>query len=248
MRIDVLTLFPEMVEPVFGVSILKRAADKGVVRLRAHDLRDWARNKHRTADDRPYGGGPGMVLKPEPFFEAVEDLKAAADKGKPARTTASGTEVGSAAPWVVLLSPQGKRLTQRELEALAARPWLILLCGHYEGVDERVREHLADEEISIGDYVLTCGELPAMVLVDGLVRLLPGALGDERSRAQESFCEALLEYPQYTRPAEYRGMRVPEVLLSGDAARIEEWRKLQALRRTHANRPDLFHESQDRGD
>ncbi len=224
MRIDVLTLFPEMFPPILGTSILSRAIAKKVVRVGVHDLRDWSNDKHRKVDDRPYGGGPGMVMRAEPFFLAVEDLKKQA----------------SGAPHVVLLSPQGEKLTQGKAQELAAKPWLILLCGHYEGVDDRVRERLVQEELSIGDYVLTCGELPAMVLIDSVVRLLPGSLGDDQSASEESFSGNLLEYPQYTRPVEFRGMRVPDVLLSGDAPRVAEWRKLQALRRTQARRPDLM--------
>jgi len=223
-RIDVLTLFPEMFPPILGTSILSRAIAKKVVRVGVHDLRDWSNDKHRKVDDRPYGGGPGMVMRAEPFFLAVEDLKKQA----------------SGAPHVVLLSPQGEKLTQGKAQELAAKPWLILLCGHYEGVDDRVRERLVQEELSIGDYVLTCGELPAMVLIDSVVRLLPGSLGDDQSASEESFSGNLLEYPQYTRPVEFRGMRVPDVLLSGDAPRVAEWRKLQALRRTQARRPDLM--------
>ena len=238
MRIDVLTIFPGMFPPVLGSSILARAAKKRVLRVRVHDLRDWSRAKHRKVDDRPYGGGPGMVMRAEPFFLAVEDLKKRYDvpKGPSVRRTG----VRSARPHVVLLSPQGERLTQRKVEALAKKPWLILLCGHYEGVDERVREKLSDEELSIGDYVLTCGELPAMVLIDSVARLLPGALGDEQSAADESFSGNLLEYPHYTRPADFRGMRVPDLLLSGDARRVAEWRRLQSLRRTRSRRPDLI--------
>ena len=228
MRVDVLTIFPEMFQPVLGASILKRAVSKGVAAIQVHDLRQWSRDKHKKVDDRPYGGGPGMVMKPEPFFDAVDDLK----------------KQGSAkdsAPHVVLMSPRGRQLTQAVAQKLSEKPWLILLCGHYEGVDERVLLGLAQEEISIGDYVLTCGELPAMVLIDSVVRLLPGCLGDDQSPHDESFYGNLLEYPQYTRPEEFRGMRVPAELLSGDQARITEWRKLQALRRTLADRPDLFH-------
>jgi tRNA (guanine37-N1)-methyltransferase len=231
MRIDVLTIFPEMFPPVLGSSILARAAKKKVLRVRVHDLRDWSRTKHRKVDDRPYGGGPGMVMRAEPFFRAVEALRKQKAEGSRQKVK----------PWVVLLSPQGEKLTQKKAEALAKKPWLVLLCGHYEGVDERVRQALADEELSIGDYVLTCGELPAMVLIDSVVRLLPGALGDEKSAAEESFGGNLLEYPHYTRPAEFRGMRVPDVLLSGDAPRVAEWRRLQSLRRTRAHRPDLMH-------
>ena len=225
MRIDVLTIFPEMFPPVLESSILARAVAKKVIRIRVHDLRDWSNDKHRKVDDRPYGGGPGMVMRADPFFRAVEQLK------KKAR---------SLKPHVVLLSPQGEKLTQKKAEALSKKPWLVLLCGHYEGVDDRVRLALSAEELSIGDYVLTCGELPAMVLIDSVVRLLPGSLGCEQSAAEESFSGDLLEYPQYTRPAEFRGMRVPDVLLSGDAPRVAEWRRLQSLRRTRAQRPDLM--------
>lgn len=227
MRIDVLTIFPEVFPPVLGSSIIKRAITKGVVTIQVHNLRDWSRDKHKKVDDRPYGGGPGMVMKPEPFFEAVQDLKRR-QKTKPR---------------VILLCPQGKPLRQKEALRLSKRKWLILLCGHYEGVDERVRLGLADEEISIGDYVLTCGELPAMVLMDSVVRLLPGVLGHAQSTAEESFSSHLLEYPHFTRPREYRRMRVPKVLLTGDAPRIAQWRKLQAWQRTMLKRPDLTHGS-----
>ena len=231
MRIDVLTIFPEMFPPILGASILSRAISKAVVEVRVHDLRDWSQDKHRKVDDRPYGGGPGMVMGPEPFFLAVDELR----KG----------QVGS--PHVVLLSPQGERLTQSKVEELVKRPWLILLCGHYEGVDERVRMGLVHEELSIGDYVLTCGELPAMVLIDSVVRLLPGSLGDEQSTTQESFSGNLLQYPQYTRPVEFRGMRVPDILLSGDLPEITKWRRLQALRRTLTRRPDLMNSRKGHG-
>ncbi len=233
MRVDILTIFPEMFPPVLSASIVKRTIAKGLVKVLVHDLRDWSRDKHRKVDDRPFGGGPGLVMKPEPFFEAVDDLK---------RLAISDKRLEKVSPHVVLLSPQGELLTQGKASALAAKPWLLLLCGHYEGVDERVREGLADEEISIGDYVLTCGELPAMVLVDAVVRLLPGALR-AASAAQDSFQEGLLEYPQYTRPAEYRGMTVPEVLRSGDSGEVARWRRLTAMRRTAQRRPRLLTES-----
>lgn len=226
MKIDVLTLFPEIFEPVLKSSIPGRAIAQGVARVGVHNLRDWSKDKHRKVDDRPYGGGPGMVIRPEPFFDAVADLKRQAGKAP--------------APHVVLMSPRGETLTQGVARGLAQKPWLILLCGHYEGVDERVRLGLADQELSIGDYVLTCGELPAMVVIDSVIRLLPGSLGDRTSVDEESFSGNLLEYPQYTRPVEFRGMRVPDVLLSGDLPRVAEWRKLQALRRTVSQRPDLI--------
>lgn len=221
-----------MFPPVLGSSILARAAEKKVLRVRVHDLRDWSNDKHRKVDDRPYGGGPGMVMRAEPFFLAVEELKKQVTGNRRQSTV-------KPKPWVVLLSPQGEKLTQRKAKTLSKKSWLVLLCGHYEGVDDRVRKKLAAEELSIGDYVLTCGELPAMVLIDSVVRLLPGSLGCEQSAADESFSGNLLEYPQYTRPAEFRGMRVPDVLLSGDAPRVAEWRRLQSLRRTRAQRPDL---------
>jgi tRNA (guanine37-N1)-methyltransferase len=223
MRIDILTIFPEMFPPVLTASIVKRTIAKGLVQVAVRDLRDWSRDKHRKVDDRPFGGGPGMVMKPEPFFEAVGEITAQAKE--PAH--------------VILLSPQGTQLTQAKARALSRRPWLILLCGHYEGVDERVRKGLAHEEISIGDYVLTCGELPAMVLVDSIVRLLPGALKGS-SAEEDSFESGLLEHPQYTRPAQYRGLKVPEVLRSGNSDLVARWRKLEALRKTAKRRPKLL--------
>ncbi|MCM8811969.1 MAG: tRNA (guanosine(37)-N1)-methyltransferase TrmD [Candidatus Omnitrophica bacterium] len=224
MRLDVLTIFPEMFPGVIGASIIKRAVEKGLVSLHVHDLRDWSKDKHRKVDDKPYGGGPGMVMRPDPFFDAVDDIKRRS-QGRPR---------------VILLSPQGRRLTQPDVRRLSREPWLILLCGHYEGIDERVRVGLADEELSIGDYVLTCGELPAMVLVDSVVRLVPGVLGDQASVVEESFSDHLLEYPQYTRPPEYRGMRVPDILLCGDHSKISQWRRHQAERLTAEKRPDLI--------
>jgi len=226
LRIDVLTTFPAMFAPVLGESILKRAQEAGIVSISVHDLRRWTHDRHHTTDDYPYGGGPGLVMKPEPFFEAVEELRC-----RP--------EVGCAEE-VVLLSPQGERFEQSAARDLAARDHLILLCGHYEGVDERVRAHLATRAISIGDYVLTGGELPAMVVIDAVVRLLPGVLGAEEGAAADSFAEGLLEYPQYTRPAEFRGWSVPEVLLSGHHEQIRRWRRKESLRRTRRLRPDLL--------
>jgi tRNA (guanine37-N1)-methyltransferase len=226
MRIDVITIFPKMFEPVVNESIIKRAQDKGCVKIHIHDLRDYTPDKHRKVDDRPFGGGSGMVMRPEPIFQAVE---AARSQGhRDSRTQ------------VVLLCPQGKRLDQQMAGRLAKLKHLILICGHYEGVDERVRKHLVDEELSIGDYVLTGGELPAMVLIDAVVRLLPGVLGDKNSLNFESFEGNLLEYPHYTRPANFRSMRVPSILLSGDHQKIEAWRKRQAVKRTRERRPDLF--------
>jgi tRNA (guanine37-N1)-methyltransferase len=223
MRIDVLTLFPGMFAGALDESILRRARDQGLLDVRLHNLRDWTHDRHRTVDDRPFGGGPGMLMKPEPIFEAVESLR-----GPDTR--------------VVLLSPVGRRLTQRLAVELAVRPHLVLLCGSYEGVDERVREFLVDDELSIGDFVLTNGALPAMVLIDVITRLLPGALGDDASAHDESFSHGALEYPQYTRPVEFRGLRVPEVLLSGHHAHIARWRAEQARLRTGQRRPDLARE------
>ncbi|MCS7049249.1 MAG: tRNA (guanosine(37)-N1)-methyltransferase TrmD [Verrucomicrobiae bacterium] len=221
MEIDVVTLFPRIVEGPLEESILKRARERGLVAIRVHNLRDFAHDKHRVVDDKPFGGGPGMVLKPEPIFEAVETLRRPESR-------------------VVLMCPQGRRLTQAVARELAQLPHLLILCGHYEGVDERVREALVQDEISIGDYVLTNGALAAAVLIDAVVRLLPGALGDETSATSDSFTNGLLEGPQYTRPAEFRGMRVPEVLLSGNHEEIARWRREQALRRTAQRRPDLL--------
>jgi tRNA (guanine37-N1)-methyltransferase len=224
MRLDIITLFPEMFRGPFDASIIARAVDQGVVRIELHNLRDWGEGRHRQVDDAPYGGGAGMVLKPQPVFEAVEAVRPL--EAEPGR--------------VVLLTPQGRLLNQRIVDELANRHRLILLCGHYEGVDERIREHLVDDEISIGDYVLSGGELAAMVLVDCLVRRLPGALGSELSLQEESHTEGLLEYPHYTRPQDFRGMPVPDVLLSGDHGEVERWRRRQSLMRTAQRRPELL--------
>lgn len=220
-RIDVVTLFPAMFPGVLGESMLRVARERGAVDIRVIDLRDYTDGRHRVADDYPFGGGGGMVLKPEPLFAAVEALR-----GPDSR--------------VVLLCPQGPTFTQADAARLAKAAHLVLLCGHYEGVDERVRTEIVDEEVSIGDYVLTGGELPALVVLDAVVRLLPGVLGDPAGPAQESFAAGRLDYPQYTRPAEFRGLQVPEVLLSGDHGRIARWRRREALRRTLARRPDLL--------
>ncbi len=225
-RIDILTTFPGMFAPVLEESILKRAREAGVVVISVHDLREYTHDRHRTTDDAPYGGGAGMVMKPEPFFVAVEALRCPAGAG--------------CREEVVLLSPAGERLEQPLVWELANRDHLILLCGHYEGVDERVRQHLATRVISIGDYVLTGGELPALVLADAVVRLLPGALGAEESARADSFADGLLEHPHYTRPVSFRGMEVPEALLSGHHERIRRWRRKESLRRTRQLRPDLL--------
>lgn len=223
LRIDVITIFPGMFAPVVEESIIKRAVQKGKVDIRVHDLRDFTHDRHRKVDDRPFGGGSGMVMGPQPIFSCVEYIrKSAAHKGK-----------------VIVLSPAGKKLDQKMALKLSKEKELILICGRYEGIDERVRQHLATHEVSIGDYVLTGGELPAMVLIDSVVRLVPGVLGDKNSLKFESFEGNLLEYPQYTRPAIFKGFRVPRVLLSGDHHKIEVWRKKESLRRTRLRRPDL---------
>ncbi|PZR71878.1 MAG: tRNA (guanosine(37)-N1)-methyltransferase TrmD [Chthoniobacterales bacterium] len=221
MRIDILTLFPEVCRAPLNESMMKRAQENGALELRIHNLRDWTTDKHHVVDDAPFGGGQGMVMKPEPIFAAVESL----------RTENS---------FVVLMAPQGRRLTQAIVSEFSVRPHLIILCGHYEGIDHRVIEHLVDAEISIGDYVLTNGAIAAVVFVDAVVRLLPGVLGHEHSAADDSFSGGLLEGPQYTRPSDFRGWTVPEVLLSGNHAEIAAWRKEQALQRTKADRPDLL--------
>jgi len=225
MQIDVLTLFPEMFPGVLGQSILQKAVDKSAVTFNVVNFREYADNKHSSVDDYPYGGGAGMVLKPQPIFDAVTALKEQA-KTKSLR--------------VILLCPQGERYEQRKAEELAKEEHLIFICGHYEGYDERIREHVVTDEISIGDYVLTGGELGAMVVIDSVVRLLPEVLGNQESHMKDSFSTGLLEHPHYTRPADFRGMKVPDVLLSGNHQFIEEWRNKEALRRTLLRRPDLF--------
>ncbi len=226
MQIDILTLFPQMFQGIFDSGIFKRAVDQKLVSVNLYNIRDYTHNKHHTVDDYPYGGGAGMVLKPEPIFEAVESIK-----GEPETP-------------IILLSPQGRPFSQQVAQELSGHSRLILICGHYEGVDERVREHLASDEISIGDYVLTGGELAAMVVIDAVVRLVPGVLGSEASPLDDSHVAGLLEYPQYTRPPAYRGWPVPEVLLSGNHAQIAGWRREQAIRRTHKHRPDLLSQAE----
>jgi tRNA (guanine37-N1)-methyltransferase len=223
MRFDVFTLFPETFTPYLETSILQRARQRGLLEVALHNIRDWTSDKHHVTDDEPYGGGGGMVMKPEPIFAAVE-----------------GVLGSSPACPVVLLTPQGRLFTQAQAFELAVQPRLALLCGRYEGVDERVRQHLVSDEISIGDYVLTGGELPALVLIDAVTRLIPGVLGDPDGALDDSHASGLLEYPHYTRPPEYRGWRVPEVLVSGDHARLRRWRRQQALLRTRLRRPDLL--------
>jgi len=224
MRIDILTIFPGMFRGPFEESIVKRAVEKGLVQIFLHDIRDYASDKHRTVDDYTFGGGQGMLMKPEPLFAAVDDVQSQAPERGP----------------VVLLTPQGRLFDQEVAVELARQERLIVICGHYEGVDARVHEHLATDEISIGDYVLSGGELAAMVVVDAVVRQIPGALGSPLSSADDSFAQGLLEHPQYTRPAEFRGMSVPEVLLSGNHGEIARWRRQQSLLRTARRRPDLL--------
>jgi tRNA (guanine37-N1)-methyltransferase len=219
--VDILTIFPEMCRVPLGESIMGRAQESGLLTLRVHDLRDYTKDKHRKVDDEPYGGGQGMVMKPEPFFAAVEHLKSDCSR-------------------VVLMTPQGRRLEQSLVVEFVSDEHLIVLCGHYEGVDHRVVEGLVDQEISIGDYVLSNGAIAAAVFIDAVVRQIPGVLGDERSAAEDTFSDGLLEAPCYTRPPEFRGMRVPEVLTTGNHAKMDEWKRRRSLERTKENRPDLM--------
>jgi tRNA (guanine37-N1)-methyltransferase len=231
MRFDIITIFPEFFRGVFEFGIPRRARAAGLVEIAAHDLRGWTHDRHKVVDDRPFGGGDGMVLKPEPIFEAVESLTG---------LEGGAEEFRAAGKRVVLLSPQGRVLTQALAGELARAAQVVVVCGRYEGVDERVAERLATDEVSIGDYVLSGGEPAAVVLVDAVTRLVPGALGSETSAVNESFAEGLLDFPNYTRPVEFRGRRVPEVLLSGHHAEVARWRRREALRKTRRNRPDLF--------
>lgn len=269
MRVDILTLFPSMFDGPLDESILKRARQSGHLDLRIVNLRDFAKAPHRSVDDHPFGGGPGMVLKPEPIFAAIQSIQSnqsndsndsiqsnqSNDSIESNRSNESNESIDSIEsndsnesiqsiqsfhPRVIMLSPSGRRYDQSAAKALAKLDHLVLLCGNYEGFDERIREALVDEVISIGDYVLTNGSLPAMVLIDSVVRLLPGVLGDSKSLVEESFAEGLLEYPHYTRPADFRGMKVPEILLSGNHAQIAEWRRKMAEKRTAKFRPDLL--------
>lgn len=230
LSVQILTLFPEMFEGVFSSSILGRAKEKELVDYQLINFREYAPNKHQQVDDTPYGGGGGMVLKPEPIFLAIEDI------GKRKKFSTSKKK-----PRIILMCPQGERYDQKKAEELAAEDQLIFICGHYEGYDERIREHLVTDEISIGDFVLTGGELAAMVIVDSVVRLRKGVLGNENSSITDSFSTGLLEYPHYTRPADFRGLKVPDILVSGHHQRIEEWRHKQALFRTWHRRPELLH-------
>jgi tRNA (guanine37-N1)-methyltransferase len=233
MQFEVFTLLPEVFPPYLESSILQKARQRGLIDVRVHNIRDYTHDRHHTTDDTPYGGGGGMVMKPEPVFEAIE--------------TVLGFQAGQAQPPslpVILLTPQGRVFTQRIAEELAAHERIALLCGRYEGVDERIREHLVTDQISIGDYVLTGGELPALMIVDAVSRLIPGVLGDPTGAEDDSHSMGLLEYPHYTRPPEFRGWQVPEVLLSGDHARIEKWRREQALQRTLRHRPDILEKAE----
>lgn len=222
MKIDYLTLFPEMFEGVLNHSILKRAQDKGIINVNTINFRDYSVNKHNQVDDYPFGGGQGMVLKPEPVFNAMKDIQ-------------HNDETR-----VILMCPQGRPFTQKIAQELSSTEHIVFICGHYEGYDERIREHLVTDEISMGDYVLTGGELPAMTMTDAIVRLIPGVLGNQQSHQDDSFSDGLLEFPQYTRPREFQGMTVPDVLLSGNHAHIEKWRHKQKLIRTYLKRPDLL--------
>lgn len=235
MRVDILTLFPEICRAPLRESMMKRAQQCGALDLHIHNIRDWATDKHRTVDDAPFGGGQGMVMRAEPVFAAVEGvLKQTSDAQR------STLNAQFAQPKILLMSPAGRRFDQQIARELSREQHLIVICGHYEGIDHRVVEHLVDEEISIGDYVLTNGAIAAVVLVDAVVRLLPGVLGDEQSARDDSFSDGLLEAPQYTRPNEFRGWSVPDVLLSGNHGAIAEWRRQQARQRTEQNRPDLL--------
>jgi len=229
-HIDIITIFPGMFRAVLGESIIKRAQAKGLLRIRLHDLRRYTHDRHRSIDDRPYGGGPGMVMKPEPIFGAIEAIRAP----KRARRS-TPLDAGR----VILMSPDGEPLSTALAKELASEPRLVIIAGHYEGVDDRVNT-VVDRSVSIGDYIVTGGELPAMVLIDCVARFLPGVIGHEQATVEESFADGLLEYPQYTRPPVFRGMAVPDVLLSGNHAQISRWRKRQALARTRALRPDLI--------
>ncbi|MBU1006413.1 MAG: tRNA (guanosine(37)-N1)-methyltransferase TrmD [Candidatus Omnitrophica bacterium] len=227
MVIDILTIFPKMFDAVLGESIIKRARDKKIIEINVIDIRPFTGNKHGKVDDKPFGGGPGMIMNAEPFFEAVNYVR---KKTKDLRVKTR----------VVLMSPRGKALDHELAKKMSGYEHILLLCGHYEGIDERVRDHLVDEEVSIGDFILTGGELAAMVVIDSVVRLVPGVLGNDDSSADESFSKGLLEYPQYTRPANYKGMKVPEILLSGDHEKIKKWREGESLKETSKGRPDLM--------
>ena len=233
MQFEVFTLLPEVFPPYLESSILQRARQRGLIEVRVHNIRDYTHDKHHTTDDTPYGGGGGMVMKPEPVFEAVESVLGI-----------SSVQAQPAAIPIILLTPQGRVFTQRIAEELSHHEQVALLCGRYEGVDERIREHLVTDEISVGDYVLTGGELPALLIIDAVSRLMPGVLGDPTGAEDDSHSMGLLEYPHYTRPPEFRGWKVPDVLLSGDHAKIESWRREQAISRTFHKRPDMIEKAE----
>ncbi len=241
MKIDIVTLFPEICRAPLNESMMKRAQEKRIVDVQIHNLRDWTTDKHHIVDDAPFGGGQGMVMKPEPIFAAVEDLKRQTLNAQRSTLNAQ-SNIKLQTPKIILMSPTGRRFDQQMAAQLSQESHLIIVCGHYEGVDHRVIEHLIDMEISIGDYILTNGAIAAVVFVDAIVRLLPGTLGHEQSAVDDSFSSERsgLEGPQYTRPAKFRGWKVPEVLLSGNHAEIAKWRKEQAMKRTRKNRPDLL--------
>ncbi len=239
MKIDILTLFPGMFESVLSSSMLKKGQDKKLVRMTVRNLRDWTYDRHKTADDTPYGGGPGMVMKVEPLYYALKSVLGKDPRARRSKSSVSTKTKRRRSVRVILLTPQGAKFDQGLAMELSKARHLVLICGHYEGVDERVRNFVTDE-ISIGDYILTCGEMPAMVLIDAVTRLIPGVLGDRRSLKAESFVNDLLEYPQYTKPREFKGMKVPKILLSGDHRSIEKWRFEEALKRTRGKRPDLL--------
>ena len=240
MLFDIFTILPEVFPPYLETSILQRARQRGLIEVRVHNIREYTHDKHHTTDDAPYGGGGGMVMKPEPMFEAVESvLRLAAPLSTP---QPFGDTQGRLGP-VILMTPQGRVFTQRVAEEISRHGRIALLCGRYEGVDERIRQHLVTDEISVGDYVLTGGELPALMVIDAVSRLIPGVLGDPDGAADDSHSMGLLEYPHYTRPPEFRGWKVPDVLLSGDHGKIEQWRRQQALLRTQERRPDLLNKT-----
>jgi tRNA (guanine37-N1)-methyltransferase len=239
MRIDIVTLFPEICRAPLSESIMKRAQENRIIDLHIHNLREWATDKHHVVDDAPFGGGQGMVMKPEPIFAAVEALRKTPNTER-LTSNAEHSAVSNRQSKILLMSPAGRRFNHQMAQQLSQESHLIIISGHYEGVDHRVIEHLIDLEISIGDYVLTNGGIAAVVLVDSIVRLLPGTLGHEQSAADDSFSNGLLEAPQYTRPADFRGWKIPDVLLSGNHAEIAKWRKEQAIKRTRENRPDLL--------
>lgn len=242
MQFEVFTLLPEVFPSYLETSILKRARDRGLIDVRVHNIRDYTHDKHHMTDDTPYGGGGGMVMKPEPVFEAIESVLGRLDYAQDASPQTPPASVSNIP--IILLTPQGRVFNQTIAKELSAHPHIALLCGRYEGIDERIREHLVTDEISIGDYVLTGGEIPALILIDAISRLLPNVLGDPTGAEDDSHAMGLLEYPHYTRPPEFRGWQAPEVLLSGDHAKIDKWRRQQALERTFKKRPDMLEKAE----